>query len=102
MSLGILGIPSGLTGYFKRLMEVLVQVRPTFELLESTSPFITIDELHLISSLGHLSRFSKQWEVCSCDENDALLKSLQDCTEILSAARVQLKFRPLQSNLYVS
>jgi len=99
MSPGTLGISSGLTRYFVRLMEVLVQVRPTFEFLESPSPFVTIIELHLLILLGHLSRFSKYWG--ACDKEEVLIQSPQDCTEILSAARVQLKFRPLYSNLYM-
>lgn len=101
MGLATLGIPSGLMGYFTRLMKIVRQECPAFTLLASASPFITTDELHLMSSLGHLSRITSSRAACSYREGSVLFQSMRDCTEILFAAGVTLKFRPLQSNLCI-
>jgi hypothetical protein len=96
------GIERGLTGNFIRLMERLAQERPGFELLEPASPFITPDELNLLGALGQIARAAKKPERTARSDGTKLYHHLDECAKILSAGRVQLKFRPMKNSLLSS
>lgn len=93
-SLEDMGIDLAHAVSFLRLVEMILEVHPEFELFGPASPFISADELNLLASLAQASRKPKGKNVEVSVAFPGALDSLVDvCGKLLHKADVALKSR---------
>ncbi|WP_341963815.1 hypothetical protein [Pseudomonas sp. RC10] len=94
-----LGLNAELAESFIRLIQQIRQDCPRFELLQSSSPFISADELSLLAVLALESKSIPRRADEGPDFQPDIARHLEKCGKIIAVSNIVLKARPLRKRL---
>lgn len=97
-----LGLDAERAEGFILLIECLRQEQPDFDLLQSSSPFISCDELSLLAVLGQESKSISRRPGEGQAFKPEIKSHLKACGKILFANNILLRPRPIRKNMLVS